>query len=141
MTPAEMMAAIRAIFTQADADAPTEPPPVDPSATPPAPVEMPPDKPAWFDAAVAAALAVQQTSTGEALSAATPPAPSTPPPPVPARQSAGPPANPGPAGLTIAQIDAWPAARVLENKDAVLAALERERPGEGLARFVEGGNA
>ena len=38
MTPAEMMAAIRAIFTQADADAPEVPPTPDPPAPTPPPV-------------------------------------------------------------------------------------------------------
>ena len=137
----DIMAGLRALIQQADADAPAAPPTPDPPAPDPPPVAPLPEagQQAIVDAVLAALAAQQQTNPPPSEP---PPAPAPPPaPPVPARQSAGPPANPGPAGLTVAQIDAWPAARVLENKDAVLAALERERPGEGLGRFVEGGNA
>ena len=140
MTLAEFFAQMRALMTNAEAETPEIP------APPPAPVETP-DPPAdgqqaIVDAVLAALAAQQQTTPppAEPPPTETPPAaPATP--PAPARQSAGPPANPGPTAPTLAQIDAWPAARILENKDAVLAALERERPGDGLARFVEGGNA
>ena len=94
MTPAEMMAAIRAIFTQADADAPEVPPTPDPPAPAPPPVAPLPEagQQAIVDAVLAALAAQQQANPPPSEP---PPAPAPPPaPPVPARQSAGPPANP-----------------------------------------------
>ena len=103
MTPAEMMAAIRAIFTQADADAPEVPPTPDPPATAPPPVAPLPEagNQAIVDAVLAALAAQQQTNPPPTEP---PPAPAPPPaPPVPARQSAGPPANPPQTGKSVLQ--------------------------------------
>ena len=65
MTPAEAIAAIRAIFTQADADAPEIPPTPDPPANPPPPVAPLPEagQQAIVDAVLAALAAQQQTRT------------------------------------------------------------------------------
>ena len=91
----DIMAGLRALIQQADADAPEAPPTPDPPANSP-PADSPPDPQAGTQAivdAVLAALAAQQQTNPPP--AEPPPAPATPPaPPVPARQSAGPPANP-----------------------------------------------
>ena len=89
----DIMAGLRALIQQADAETPEVP------ASPPAPVETPAEPPAGMtpemqaavDAAVAAAVAALQTPPADSPPA-TPPTPATP--PAPARQSGGPPANP-----------------------------------------------
>ena len=90
----DIMAALRALIQQADADAPEVPPTPDPPAPTPPPVAPLPEagQQAIVDAVLAALAAQQQTNPPPSEP---PPAPAPPPaPPVPARQSAGPPANP-----------------------------------------------
>ena len=88
--PFDIMAGLRALIQQADAETPETP------APPPAPVETP-DPPAdgqqaIVDAVLAALAAQQQVAAPPPELPSTPAPP--PAPPVPARQSAGPPANP-----------------------------------------------
>ena len=94
MTLAEFFAQMRAMMTNAEAEAPEVPPTPDPPAPAPPPVAPLPEagNQAIVDAVLAALAAQQQTNPPPTEP---PPAPAPPPaPPVPARQSAGPPANP-----------------------------------------------
>ena len=92
----DIMAGLRALIQQADADVPEVPSTPDPPAPAPAPPPVAPlpeaGQQAIVDAVLAALAAQQQTNPPPTEP---PPAPAPPPlPPVPARQSAGPPANP-----------------------------------------------
>ena len=150
MTITEMVAGLRAFLTQAeagDADPQTETPPVEtpPTETPPAetPSAETPNLDARIAAAVTAALAAQtetsptsptdnpvaQEAINQAVAAGMAAIQQQ-------RLSGGPPANQQ-VGLTLAQADAMTGAQLLENKEAVYAMLERERPGRGLARFMD----